>query len=96
MKAKKSQQESKKAPLEEKRYPSPRGGYIKKMEDGYYRAFNDDDTEITGVTLPINICLMAIRGLLPPYVKVCPAEEDIAMEPSLKILRDRFMEDSGL
>jgi len=91
MKAKKSHLEPKKAMLEEKRFPSPSGGYIKKMEDGYYKAFNPDGTEITGVNLPINICLAALRGKLPPFVTVCPSEEDIAMEPALKVLRDKYM-----
>jgi hypothetical protein len=95
MKVKESKMKPKQTQKEEKKYPTPDGGYIKKMEDGWYKAFREDDTEITGVTLPINICLMAIRGLLPPFVKIYPAEEDIAMEPSLKILRDRFMEDSS-
>lgn len=71
-----------------KKHPLASGGYIKKMEDGYYKAFRDDDTEIIGVSLPVNICLMAFRGRLPSGVTVFPSDEDIAMEPELQRLRD--------
>lgn len=72
-------------------FSTTKGGYIKKMEDGYYKAFLEDGTELTEVTLPINICLMALRGKLPAGVTVCPSEEDIEMEPSLKVLRDNYL-----
>jgi len=67
------------------------GLYLKKMENGYYKAFSEDGKEITGVNLPINICLMAQRGKLPAFVRICPSLEDIELEPSLKILRDQYL-----
>lgn len=69
----------------------PSKHYLVKMENGYYRTLSEDGTEVTGVNLPINICLMALRGELPPFVRVCPSAEDIELEPSLKILRDRYL-----
>ncbi|HPF02244.1 MAG TPA: hypothetical protein PLV06_06130 [Bacteroidales bacterium] len=77
--------------MEEKRYYFHEGGYMIKMPDGYYRAFFADGTLMTGVTLPINICLMALRGELPASVRICPSETDVAMEPSLKPLRDNYL-----
>ena len=73
----------------------PGGGFIKKMEDGYYRAFREDGTELSNVTIPINICLMALNGKLPAFVRVCPSMKDIEMEPTLKTLRDSYLEGSG-
>ena len=72
------------APKEGKTFPLPGGGFIKKMEDGYYRAFREDGTELRNVTIPINICIMALKGKLPAFVRVCPSREDIAIEPALK------------
>ena len=66
------------------------GSYLMKMKDGYYKAFSADGTEVTGVNLPINICLRSLRGELPSSVRVMPSDEDIEMEPELKSLRDRF------
>ena len=65
--------------------------HLKKMENGYYKVFSEDGKEVTGVNLPIHICLMALRGELPAFVKVCPSDEDIELEPSLKALRDRYL-----
>ncbi|MBE0673404.1 MAG: hypothetical protein IH591_01960 [Bacteroidales bacterium] len=72
---------------------NPSRHHLKKMENGYYKVFSEDGKEVTGVNLPINICLMALRGELPAFVKVCPSEEDIELEPSLKVLRDRYLAD---
>lgn len=76
---------------QEKRYYFQSGGYMIKMPDGYYQAFFSDGSPMTGVTLPINICLMAIRGELPAAVRICPSEHDVEIEPSLKPLRDNYL-----
>ncbi|MDY0083768.1 MAG: hypothetical protein RBR74_11355 [Ignavibacteriaceae bacterium] len=91
MKAKKSNQKTTKYPEVKRRFPLSDGkSYLEKMEDGYYKAFRENGTEITGVNLPINICLMALKGKIPSFVTVYPSDQDIEMEPSLKVLRDRF------
>jgi hypothetical protein len=40
-----------------------------------------------GVTLPINIMLLQLKGLYPGPVRIYPSDEDIFVEPSLKMLR---------
>lgn len=91
MKAKKSSQKTKKSSETGKRFPLPKGGgYIEKMPDGFYKAFREDGTEITGVNIPINIALMALRGKLPGAVSYYPSDDEVAMEPALKALQDKF------
>ncbi|MBN2864140.1 MAG: hypothetical protein JXN62_13315 [Bacteroidales bacterium] len=77
--------------MEEKKYYFRGDGYMIKMPDGYYRAFFADGTPMTGVILPINICLMALKGELPSSVRICPSEHDVEIEPSLKPLRDNYL-----
>jgi hypothetical protein len=91
MKTKKSIQKPGETTSAKKRFFLPDGrGYIEKMQDGFYKAFREDGSEITGVNLPINIALMALRGVLLSFVKIYPSDEEIEIEPSLKILRDQF------
>jgi hypothetical protein len=65
------------------------------MDNGYYKTFSNDGIEIQGVNIPINISIDSLNGKIPPFVKIYPSDLEIEMEPSLKILRDRFMEESG-
>lgn len=95
MKDQESNQENKHMPEKEGKTYSYDNYYIKKMENGYYKAFSNDGKEITGVNLPINICLDALCGKVPSFVKIYPSDMEIEIEPSLKILRDRFNEESG-
>ena len=95
MKIEKSNQEIFEPSNEEKIFPSPEGGFIKKMGAGYYRAFREDGTELRNATIPINICLMALYVKLLAVVRVCPSKEDIAMESALETLRDAYLEGSG-
>jgi|LSQX01.1.fsa_nt_gb hypothetical protein len=70
------------------------GYYIQKMEDGYYKAFSLDGVESKGANLPINICIMALKGQLPSGVTINPSDLDIEIEPSLAELRKRWEQKS--
>ncbi len=94
MKTKKPKKQSEMSPKVGTRFHSPDGGYIEKMPNGFYKAFRNDGTEMTGVTLPINTALMALRRMLPYCVKYCPSLEEIEMEPGLQVMRDDFLSQS--
>ena len=94
MKTKKPKNQSKMPPKVGTRFHSDDGGYIEKMPNGFYKAFRNDGTELTGVSLPINTALMALRRMLPNCVKYCPSLEEIEMEPGLQALRDDFLSQS--
>lgn len=72
-------------PEERKYYIRKDGSYIRKVGN-FYRAFNADGSLISGVKLPINTCIMSLKGMLPPGVKASPTKEDIEIEPALEAL----------
>jgi len=72
-------------PEENKFFISEDGAYISKKRY-FYRSYKADGSEITEAVIPINICLMKLKGLLPGSVIAIPSEEDILLEPDLKKL----------
>jgi hypothetical protein len=72
-------------PEENKFFIREDGTYISKG-NYFYRAYRADGSEISEAVIPINICIMKLRGLLPASVNVIPSEEDIMLEPDLKYL----------
>lgn len=75
-------------PEENKYFITGSGSYISKVGE-FYRAYRKDGTELQGVTLPINIMLLQLKGLNPGPVRIYPSDEDIFVEPSLKRLRKK-------
>jgi hypothetical protein len=63
------------------------GSYISKCGE-FYKAFSADGSEIDGVVIPINICIMKLKGMLPAGVNVYPSPEEIEIEPALVSLTD--------
>jgi hypothetical protein len=72
-------------PEENKFYIRNDGTYISKG-NYFYRAYRADGSEIMEAVIPINMCLMKLKGILPVSVKVIPTEEEIMIEPDLKYL----------
>ena len=75
-------------PEENKLFISEDGTCISKVGE-FYKAFRGDGTEIIGAVIPINICLMSLRGILPGAVRNYSSQEEVEIESAVKALVER-------
>ena len=61
------------------------GTYVSKTGN-FYRVFRADGTEIREALIPLNICIMSLKGMLQEAVNVHSCREAIEIEPGLRAL----------
>jgi hypothetical protein len=61
------------------------GTYIKKSGN-FYKAFHADGTEISEALIPLNICIMSLKGMLPEAVRVYPRQEMLEIDSGLRAI----------